>query len=233
MCGRRASGLACIAVASFIGVLLAVPVMAQKGKPIRTATGTFRCPGLECPANQVIADAIQSDGMGAYGESDGAAIDRVNEFALWLRPNGRFLSLDFSNGVTPCGTSCRRDFQTMEIDASKSAGFHTNVIDPISGTEAKNGLMSIPVGATWPSRLKIVFNTQSPSGEEIAWAVRFNPRDYPPSDHLLVTRTSTTSWEVLATTDERAMLVSVCCGQQGYVNEGLYALPFRLRITGP
>ena len=232
MRSRRTGTHARIAVASFVVVWLLAPLLAQKGKTTKTATGTFRCPGVNCPTDPVAADRIESDGLGAYGGTDGAAVDRANEFSLWPA-NGRFLSLDFSDGAAVCGLSCRRDFQTIQIDATHTAGFHTNVIDPGSGGEAAYGLMSIPVGATWPSRLKIAFNTVSARGEETAWAVRFNPRDYPPSDHVLVTRTSTNSWEVFATTAERAMLVSVCCGQKSPMNEGLYAMPFRLLVTTP
>jgi len=69
------------------------------------------------------------------------------------------------------------------------------------------------------ARLKVAFDTVGPNGERIQWAVRSNPRDYYPSDHISVFRSSLTIWEVFATEAERAMLVSTCCRQRGYTNE--------------
>lgn len=204
-----------------------------KGKPTSLpATGTFQCPGLDCPADVPVSDGIQADGPVPYGAADGAVIDSLGEFSL--RPdNGRFLVLDFSSGSATCGAACRRTFATIHIDSSNLTVFHTNVIDPATGAEAADGLRSIPVGATWPSRLKIAFNTTGAGGEEIRWAVRFNPRDYAPSDHVAVVRTGVDTWEVFADDEQRAMLVSACCRQKGNTNEGLYAMPFRVRISTP
>jgi hypothetical protein len=233
------------AVALALGIVVMThtsPIDAQKGgKPTaKPATGTFRCPGPECPQADLTAippvftDGIRGDNFAvAYSAADGATIDTVGEFSLQGLPSGRFLLLDFANGSATCGAGCRRNFTTLEIDADNSAWFHTNVIDPATGGEAGNGILSIPVGATWRSRLKIAFNTVRPDGQGIQWAVRFNPRDYYPSDHISVFRSSSTSWEVFATSAERAMLVSACCRQKGTTNEGLYAMPFRLHVTTP
>ncbi|MBA2303435.1 MAG: hypothetical protein H0W08_12460 [Acidobacteria bacterium] len=208
---------------------------AQKGgKPTsKPATASFRCPGLGCPIDATVPDGIQADRPVPFSSADGATIDTTGELSLRLVPNGRFLSLDFSNGSASCGAACRRTFSILEIDSDPLALFHTNVIDPVTGGEATNGLSSIPVGATWPSRLKVAFDTIASDGKVIQWAVRFNPRDYPPSDHVSVLRTSLTSWEIFATDEERAMLVSTCCRQKGNTNEGLYAMPFRLHVSTP
>jgi hypothetical protein len=215
---------------------------AQKGgKPTtRPAIGTFRCPGPDCPAADpaaippVLTDGIRGDQYAlSFSTADGATIDTVGEFSLRLEPNGRFLFLDLSNGSALCGAACRRNFTSLSIDADNLTWFHTNVIDPATGAEAGNGVLSIPVGATWRSRLKIAFDTTGPSGERIQWAVRFNPRDYYPSDHISVFRSSLTTWEIFATDAERAMLVSVCCRQKGHTNEGLYVMPFRLHVSTP
>jgi hypothetical protein len=229
-----------------LGMLLALhasSIDAQKGgvKPTsKPATGMFRCPGPDCPVvdpaapTAVLTDAIRGDQFALpYAASDGATIDTVGEFSLRLVANGRFLFLDFSNGSPTCGAACRRTFTSIEIDSVNVALFHTNVIDPATGGEASNGVLSIPVGATWRSRLKIAFDTVNSAGERIQWAVRFNPRDYYPSDHISVFRSSATSWEVFATDSERAMLVSTCCRQRGTTNEGLYSMPFRLHVTMP
>jgi hypothetical protein len=82
-----------------------------------------------------------------------------------------------------------------------------------------------------PSRLKIGFDTVSPTGQVIQWAVRFNPAAYAPSDHIRVTRTGLRQWVLYATHAERAMLVSTCCRQRGNTNEGLYVMPFRLVVV--
>jgi len=223
-------------------VTLPPSVAAQKkGKPTnQPATGLFRCPGAECPAPDatavpaILTDAITGDQFSyPYSSTDGASIDTAGEFALRLLANGRFLFLDFSNGSPTCGAACRRDFASIAITADNLALWHTNVIDPATGGEATNGVLSIPVGATWRSRLKIAFDTVGPNGERIQWAVRFNPRDYYPSDHVSVLRTSASTWEIFATEAERAMLVSTCCRQKGNTNEGLYVMPFRIHVTTP
>lgn len=221
-----------------LGLLSSLSVDAQKqGKPTPTpAAGLFRCPGPDCPAADasasppVLTDGIRGDQYAVdYATADGAKIDTLGEFSLQPAA-GRTLVLDFSNGTALCGAGCRRTFTTLEAGEAYTTIFHTNVIDPSTGAEAADGLRSIPVGQTWRSRLKVAFNTLDSSGRTIQWAVRFNPRDYYPSDHISVLRTSLTSWEIFATTSERAMLVSTCCRQKGHTNEGLYVMPFRLSV---
>jgi hypothetical protein len=218
---------------------LGPPVAAQKGKPPAPApaTGSFRCPGTACPEADstatppVLTDAVTGDLFDvAYGPADGASIDSTGEFGLFLQPNGRKVWLDFQNGPAPC-VGCRRTFSSIEITAGLVAVIHTNVVDPATGLEASLGLRSVPVGATWPSRLRIAFNTVNASGQTVQWAVRFNPRDYAPSNHIFVTRTGTKEWVLYATSAEHAMLVSVCCRQRSYTNEGLYVMPFRVVVN--
>jgi len=220
-------------------VSLTASLNAQKGKPPTTvpATASFRCPGESCPvadASQtppVLTDAITGDQYGAYTAVDGALIDKAGEFALYLK-NGRSLWLDFSHVVAACAVAgCRRTFTDLSIDEGLVAAFHTNVIDPATNGEAALGLRSIPLGGTWRARLKVAFNTVNASGQTIQWAVRFNPRDYPPSDHISVTRTATRQWVLWATSAEQAMLVSVCCKQRSETNEGLYNMPFTVVVN--
>ena len=87
------------------------------------------------------------------------------------------------------------------------------------------------VGQSSASRLKIAFNTLSPSGESIAWAVRFNPDAFPGSDHITVTRLSTTTWEIEATSADRAVLVSGVRRTQ--IIEGPFTMPFKAVLTSP
>ena len=228
-------------VLGLAAVGLSQTALAQKGKPPgpAPATGSFRCPGVACPdvdataTPPLLTDAVTGDLFDlAFGAADGASIDGGGEFALFLQPNGRRLWLDFLNGPLPC-VGCRRTFASIDITAALGGVFHSNVINPATGLEASAGLRAIPVGATWPSRLKIAFNTVNASGQTVQWAVRFNPRDYAPSDHIFVTRTGTREWVLYATPAQRAMLVSVCCRQRSYTNEGLYVMPFRVVVNEP
>jgi hypothetical protein len=229
----------CYALLVVLAFLL-TPLGAQRGgggknPTSQPATAWFRCPGLACPiANSpTLTDAIWGDLFDQpYLYADGAVLGTTGEFSLTPKPGGRSLTLDFSNGPPPC-VGCRRDFQTITVDADNLLVFQNNTIDPATGEEARNGLRSIPVGQTWRSRLKVAFNTVNQQGENIAWGVRFNPRDYAPSDHIWATRTGLNSWVLFATEAERAMLVSPppCCHQKGRTNEGLYVMPFRVAIT--
>jgi hypothetical protein len=113
-----------------------------------------------------------------------------------------------------------------------SIWFHTNVVDPATNELAANGLLSIPIGATWPSRLKIAFNLPNASGTSVAWAVRYNPTNYPGSDLIHITRTSETTWDVEASASDRAMLVSAMAKRDGgTINEGIYSMPVKVTVT--
>lgn len=179
------------------------------------ALAAFRCPG-DCATG----DAIRGDGNGSYS----AVLNSNSEFNL--TPSvGRVVWLDFGP-VTGC-TGCRRDFTTV---AMNNGELQTNVIDPATGAVASNGLKSIPVGATWPAFLKVVFNTVQ-SGVTVQWTVRFNPRDYPQTTTIDVTRTSATSWVIEATPSDAAALLSKELRKRGETNEGVYVMPFQITVT--
>lgn len=212
--------------------LFTVTTEAQKGKPPRNepATIAFRCafstdPFDPCPGSGSIPDGIRADTSGLYN----AIIDSVQEANLFLAPGGgRFLWLDFRNGPPP-GPGDRRHFETLMIDNSI---FHTNVVDS-TGAEVSTGLRSLAVGQVSSSRLKITFNTINPSGVSIAWAVRFNPEGYPGSDHITVRRLSTTTWELEATADDRALLGSGGTRRDPGTREGPFSMPFKAIVTSP
>ena len=189
----------------------------------------FRCPGAACSS----ADGIQADGFDAvYTSADGALVDTASEFSL--RPAGtRGIFLDFRNVIAPCAAAtCQKHFETLTITSAQSAFFHTNVVNPATGETVTGGLLSIPIGATWPSRSKIGFNTTNAAGTNVAWAVRYNPTDYPGSDLLRITRIDAATWDVEALATDRAMLVSFISKRQGgNVNEGIYSMPFKVRVT--
>lgn len=228
--------VAFIFMALFAGASLALDAQKKVSKTNEPASAVFRCPGAACPVADptavppVLTDAITGDGVDlAYTPADGATIDTVGEFLLRFEPTGRTAVLDFSNGPAPC-SGCRRDFTAMTLGDHNRASIHTNIIDPATGDTASQGIRTIPVGQTWPSRLKIGFDTYRADGTVVAWSVRFNPDGYAPSNYLWVTRLSDKQWQISATS-ERAMLVSTCCRQRGVTNEGLYVMPFRLVVT--
>lgn len=206
-------------------------ISAQKGKPTKppqqSAALTFRCafstdPLDPCPVGSV-PDGIRGDTPTSYA----SLLDGLGEAYLELTAGGgRFLWLDFRNGPQRL-PSDRRHFDILMLDRLI---FHTNVVDA-SGNEVEGGLRTLAVGQSSASRLKIAFNTISPSGESIAWAVRFNPDAFPGSDHLTVTRLSSTTWEIEATAADRAVLVSGVRRTQ--IIEGPFAMPFTALLTLP
>ena len=168
-------------------------------------------------------DGIRRDTPLSYA----SLLDGLGEAYLGLNTGGgRFLWLDFRNGPLRLQGD-RRHFDTLMLD---SLIFHTNMVDA-SGNEVSGGLRTLQVGQSSASRLKIAFNTLSPSGESIAWAVRFNPDAFPGSDHITVTRLSTTTWEIEATSADRAVLVSGVRRTQ--IVEGPFTMPFKAVLTSP
>jgi hypothetical protein len=122
----------------------------------------------------------------------------------------------------------------LTLGSVEATTLQTNVVIPGTDTEAANGLLSIPVGATWPAKMKLIFNLPDPVIGARGWAVRFNPRDYPGSTHLAVTRESETTWIIEATASHLAKLVSTGGRRDGgTIDEGLYIMPFRIRATRP
>ena len=211
-CGRSPASPDSVAIPSSVAGLEAKP------SPNQPATSTFRCPGAEC----VSADRIQGDGA-PYA----SVLNTNSELHIDLTA-ARTFGLDFTDGPAPCA-GCRRTFTTLVLSASNATQLQTNVVIPGTDTEASNGLLAIPVGATWPSKMKLIFNHNG-----FAWAVRFNPRDYPGSTHLNVTRVDATTWIIEATTAHLANFVSIGDRRNGgKLSEGFFVMPFRIRVTRP
>lgn len=214
------------------GLLSAIWVggMAAAGKPLkeRPVTVTFRCaatvPDSICPANSVVPDGIRGDGA-----SYAAVLDSTGELFLALSAGGaRTLWLDFRNGPGPSCPTCRRDFDTLFLD---DVVFHTNVVDS-AGVEVAGGLTSIPVGGTSASRVKVAFNRLNNIGQTVQWGVRFNPEDYPGSDHVTVRHTSLNTWEVEAyATDMARLPSSIARVRNSDQNEGPFYMPFKIVIV--
>lgn len=234
---------------SVAAVTLAGPssaLMAQKGGKPKTdilATATFRCNSLNpespcVPEGHFLPDAITGDGMpytgvGTWDSGSGAFVRAVDgEFSIDLNAGlGRWVLLDFRQQVAgPSAPFFRKTFETVALDA-----FHlnTNLINPSTGLEAAGGLPVMPIGAAWPSRIKAGWvDTYG-----FLYNIRFNPRDFPGSTHVTVTRVDEKIWTIEASATDVARLVSP--GQNtkgkstGPTDEGLYNMPFKITVTVP
>jgi hypothetical protein len=217
---------------------------AQKGgKPKtqdRSATATFRCAAFDpCgPSGFVVQDSLTGDGNAYVGVGDlisgsGAFVRSDGEFSFDLRAGGgRFVYLNFAEQVAgPSGSLSRKTFDQATLD---SFHLNTNVINPATGQDASGALLGIPVGQTWPSRIKAFWT--DPYG--IDYVIRFNPDHYPGSTYVWITRESENAWSIEAGHTEVARLVSVPHDPKGKpgsltADEGLYVLPFKLTVTVP
>jgi hypothetical protein len=212
-----------------LALVLTTPIQAQKGKPPQPtsepATLAFRCafstdPLDPCPGG-FAPDGVRSDTVTPYA----VVLDSLGEAYLRLvTGNGRFLWLDFRNGPTRL-PGARRHFDTLMLD---DVLLHSNVVDS-AGNEIAGGLRTLTIGQSSAARLKITFNTITPAGESVAWAVRFNPEAFPGSDHITVTRLSDKAWELEAAANDRAVLVSGV--RKTFLSEGPFYMPFKAVLT--
>jgi hypothetical protein len=237
-------------VAVVVGLSLTADLGAQKGgkpKPVdKIATATFRCsgptaathepPGIPCgpSATWGVPDGITGDGNSYVGIGDGpwypntgAFLRSDGELEVIVRPaGGRFVFLNFESVLQPPGSTARKTFDFADLE---NFDLTSNVINPATNDLAANGALSIPIGVTWPTRVKGTWN--DPYG--VGWAIRFNPPGYPGSTHAHVTRNSENSWTWFATDVDIARLVSPGIRHQGPRNEGWYRMPFEITITVP
>ena len=240
-------------VAVVVGLGLTADLGAQKGgKPPKAvdkiATATFRCNGPTAATHEPVGtpcgpsatwgvpDAITGDGSPYVGvgttafPGTGAFLRSDGELEVILRAGGgRMLYLNFEKQhLPPSGSFWRKTFNFADLDA---IDINTNVIDPRTNDVAGNGALSIPVGATWPTRIK--GNWNDPYG--VLYTIRFNPADYPGSTHAWVTRTADNAWTLFATDVDIARLVSPGSGKgkTGPTDEGHYLMPFEITFTVP
>jgi hypothetical protein len=218
---------------------------AQKGGKPRyvdiPGSAIFRCntldPSVLCPLDEnAPKDRITGDGLGVYVGSGsdwqsgtGPFLRFDGEFSMTIvAGGGRRIMLDFRDWLLPPSpTFHRKDFDVLVREA-----FHinTNVIDPGTRDQAELGLRSIPIGATWKSRIKAGWNYA-----DVLFNIRFNPDNFPGSDYVDVTRTGDKAWTIEALPWQRARLVSpgVGKGQPAPNDEGTYYMPFRIEFTVP
>jgi hypothetical protein len=196
------------------------------GKPPsleRPVTAELRCAGDGC------ADRLRSDGA-PYEVMIGG--DGNLAFSLANAPD-RLVQFDFSDCIADCAGG-NRWFTTTHVGAANDLWMHTSVLVPGTENETPQGLHDIPVGATWFSRIKILFRVFDPAGAEFAWAIRFNPF-FQGSTNLQVTRASEQHWWLDALPSQTAWtqsaLVTKKRGGAEPVFEGNFAMPFRMTIT--
>ena len=186
-------------------------------------SAVFRCNDASCAAT----DRIRGDGA-----SYAAFIDSGGN--LRLTPDAsRTVTLDYSECLQPCPAG-RRWFTTVSPGGVDGLLMHTSVLVPGTESETPRGMLDIPVGATWFSRIKIGFRIVQPStGANLVWGTRFNPF-FQGSTNLQVARVSDTQWHVEATPAQIAFVRSA--GETKRDNspetfEGNYLMPFRIVVT--
>jgi len=259
--GRPWVFLASAAACLLLAAAMAPPLIAQKGggkPPTVTLTGvtaTFRCTGSV--VNGVIStacasgDGVLGDAGGSYAGDPAASTTRgaffwtsgtYDDFQLKFDGiGGRSLILDLGTQVQAptCGGKlpCRKDFDVVVITKTLlEQGLLVRPANP-DGSDLAGGMRSIGIGQTVPGKLKV--NFPDPDGTTMWWTLRYNPRDYPGSSYVYVTRTGSNAWTISAggylTSDDKgvAELVASPDGSAGrtQTHEGWYLMPFSLTVA--
>jgi len=241
---RYALPLVILLVAGASMTTLAQKKPAGGGNTLFPVNADFRCPAdlATCPS----PDKIQGDGLGTYrgttptgsattseglASNMGGYFTEANLFLFVLKSGlGRSISFNFADGTAPCTgpVKCRKNFSYAVSDVSLPGG-RTYPVDA-SGNDLRNGFMDIPVGQS--ANARILINFADPTGRAILWTVRFDPRLYPGSTYLRVTRTAENLWVIEADSTHTAGLESAnTSGKVVKVNEGYYKMPFRITVT--
>jgi hypothetical protein len=218
-------------------------------------TATFGCSGTW--ANGVMTTACAS-GDGVLGDAGGSyagdpSVSTTRGAFLWTSgtyddfllkfdgTGGRMLLLDLSTLVQPptCAPRlpCRKDFTQVAI--TKTLLEQGLLVRPANqdGSDLAGGMHKIAIGQTVPAKLKV--NFPDPDGATMWWTLRYNPRDYPGSSFVCVTRTGTNTWTISAggnlSPDDNgiAELVASPDGSAGrtQTHEGWYLMPFSLTVV--
>ncbi len=159
-----------------------------------------------------LGDRIMSDGLGTYTDGmDGvsALIDASGNFDLQV-PEPRQLKLDFGAPASP------------DADAPFLNGSEAGYISTGCG-----GFEDMAIGESVRSRLAVNFTY---GGQN--WFIRFAPGQYPDTSNVLVTRTASDTWEILAAPTDIAKLLSMPIkGRPVTTEHGNFFLPFKLVVT--
>ena len=183
---------------------------------------TFRCNDDSCAST----DRLRGDGR-PYP----AVIGTDGNLMLQLPDASRFITYDYSVCVEPCAAG-RRWFATYQAGGGQELLIHNSTLVPGTESETPRGLLDIPVGATWASRIKMGYKSIDPTGIAYTWGNRFNPF-YPGSTNLSVTRVSDSEWHIEATPAQRLWSASIGGPTKRTVTEvfeGNYVLPFKIIV---
>ena len=178
----------------------------------------------------VTGDGQPYVGVGDLATGSGAHLRLADgEFVFDIRAGrGRRVYLNFAERVAgPSGSFTRKTFTQATLD---SFHLNTNVIHPVTREQPANSLYAIPLGQTWPSRIKSFWTHRVP----VEYTIRFNPEDYPGSTNIWITREGENTWTIEAGYNDIARLVSPPQGRRGALtDEGLYSMPFKVTFTVP
>ena len=157
-------------------------------------------------------DRITSDGAGAYAdgvEGGTAMIDASGNFDMRVA-EPRTLTLDFG---APASSDADAPFETGSEAGYISTGC--------------GGFEDMAVGDSVGSRLAVNFTY---GGQQ--WFIRFEPAQYPDTTNVVVTRTGENTWEIKASPEDVAKLLSwPIKGRPKTTEHGNFHLPFTLVVT--
>lgn len=232
-----------------LGFLLAAAIgapnqaLAQKGKPPADVAGT----AIFCGSTGSVADCVGNDaitatevlaGIGVAAETGQGAFLNVSNGELWIgfgeSVYGLYLYFTQLQEPPPCAAtnSCRLLFTTVQVIATDGE-FQSNALGPNDGYEpAANGLLAMPVTATWRSRLKVTFF--DPWGRDLLWSLNFNPIDYAGASNINVTRTGACTWVFEPGPGDVGGLSAwgnSVKGKRVRTDEGLYNMPFKITFS--
>ncbi len=231
-----------------LGLAAPATVYAQKAKAV-TATGSFRCTAGVPDDACVDPDRVRDDGGGAYStllaSGEGSQLNSNGEYYLWFQTGGstRFLTVDLSDqqAAADCDGNCyyQQAWGTLPAIDIYDGWLRTNVVDA-AGNELKGGLLALPCdGAAHDSRMLITFTnaTQSSSTKTVSMTLRWYPDAFDPSNFVKITRHGRTAFTIEAAGGQaKAVLVGAALVRNKLQNsrtEGVFEMPFKLRVTVP
>jgi hypothetical protein len=238
-----------LGVCAAVATLSAGPASGQKVKPgtLYPVTAEFRCPATpDCdgtPVDRLVGDGLVYTGTTPAGspttqdgtaENLGAYFTVVGDFLFVLKSwSDRTVTFHFTEPVSAptCGLNCKKNFTQVTTNTSVPGG-RTVVVDA-QGVRLPDSVRGLALNQT--ARAVSLINFADPSGRLLNWTVRFDPLQAPGSSYVNVTRTGTKEWLIEAADAMVASLSNYTTGsgKQVTTQEGLYRMPFRIRVTVP
>ena len=219
-------------------VLLAPGVGAQKGKPPGNQPVTVKFDYR--PGDRLLDDGNTTPYNGI--------INSVGEFVLNVDPGSqRWVRLDFAGSREQTGTCNPCAFLPYENDElmlgdDEHFGMATNVVDG-AGNPVDGGIEAIPIGAEAQARFNPTF--ADPAGRDLYFVLRYYPVVFWDSAYVWITRTSLNAWEIQTHPDDgdpdngfedTARLWRHTSSRKSFpgpADEGLFHMPFKIKVTRP